>query len=325
MLKIWDAGAQVTIQDLGRNGYRHLGVSASGAADQYSFTLGNLLLGNPLNFAGIEISQTNLIAEFQKKTVIAVTGALADVYVNNKKKAMWETIAVNEGDVISIKVTDQGVNTYLCNSGGVNSKEMFGSRATYILNTSGISLGQKIEKDQEIPLGENLPGVFKQLGKRIPQEYIPTFPSMIEVRAVFGLSSYRISDQGLQSFLNAEWIVMPDSNRVSYQYKGTNVYFQEYDAPFGAGSNSSNVVDIAYPMGVIMVPNNQEVIVMLRDGMTGGGFVTIGAVITPDLDLISQSIPGQQTRFIAVTVEQAVTARLEKKKRIEEVGQLLRF
>jgi allophanate hydrolase subunit 2 len=53
-LEVVSAGSLSTVQDLGRPGYAHLGVSRSGAADRASLRLANRLVGNPESAAGIE-------------------------------------------------------------------------------------------------------------------------------------------------------------------------------------------------------------------------------------------------------------------------------
>lgn len=46
-LTVVRAGALTTVQDLGRPGYAHLGVPASGALDRLAHLLANRLVGNP--------------------------------------------------------------------------------------------------------------------------------------------------------------------------------------------------------------------------------------------------------------------------------------
>lgn len=323
MLKILDTGINTTIQDMGRNGLYHLGVPPSGAADKYSFQLGNLLLGNPIHYAALEMTLLGAKIEFNKKTVIAVTGAPMEVFLNHEKIPMWENVKVEEGDVLSFKFTESGVKTYLCVSGGIHVPETLGSKSTYSLNQFGVYFGEKISDGTELELGEPLPGVFKQVGKRIPSQYIPQFSDTIDVHVVMGLSSHRLSDEGVKSFLNTQWKVSTESSRVAYRYTGATITYKKFEPPFGAGSGSSNVVDIAYPIGVIMVPNSEEIIMLLNDATTGGGFVTIGTAISPDLDKVSQSRPNSTTRFITVTVDQAITARMEKKKKLMQLTEFL--
>lgn len=325
MLRILEPGLETTVQDMGRNGNYHLGVPPSGAADKYSFLVGNLLLGNPVDYAGLEITLLGPKVEFRKKTVIAITGAPLEPYVNNEPIPMWENIKVQEGDVLSFaKLSKNGVKTYLCVSGGIQVPDILGSKSTYVLSHFGGYQGRKLEAGDEVPIGEPLPGVFKLVGKRVPPDFIPHFKNSNDLRVVMGLSSYRVSDQGVKAFLNTEWKVSLESNRVAYRYKGATLSLKDFEPPFGAGNSSFNVVDIAYPIGVIMVPNDEEIIVLLNDATTGGGFVTIGTVISPDLDVIAQSRPLSVARFLAVTVDQAILARRERQKKIMQLKELMR-
>ncbi|WP_019120646.1 biotin-dependent carboxyltransferase family protein [Brevibacillus massiliensis] len=324
MLTIIDGGLQTLVQDLGRKEYYHLGVPPSGAADKYSYLLGNILLGNPHDYAALEITMLGPKIEVRKKTVIAITGAPVEVLHNGQPAPMWETISVQEGDIISFKAASRGVKTYLCVSGGIQVPDVLGCKSTYTLSHLGGFKGRKLVAGDDVPIGEPLPGVFHHVGKRIPDEFIPEFPASADIRVVMGISSYRLSDEGIKAFLDSEWRVGLESNNVAYRYTGARVAFKPLDPPFGTGSNSSNAVDIVYPVGAIMVTNEEELILLLRDATTGGGYVTIGTAINADLDLIAQSRPHATTRFLAVTVDQAIAARLQKKKRLLAVQDLLR-
>lgn len=324
MLYMLDGGLQTMIQDMGRKDYYHLGVPPSGAADRYSYILGNLLLGNPLEYAALEITLIGPKIEFRKKTVIAITGAPVEMNLNGQPVPMWETICVQEGDVLTVRAATKGVKTYLCVSGGIQVPDVLGSKSTYTISSLGGFHGRKLQKGDEIPVGEPLPGVFHHIGRRIPEEYLPRFASSLDIRMVLGISSYRLSDEGMKAFLNSEWNVGLESNNIAYRYTGATVAFKEFEPPFGAGSNASNVVDIVYPIGAIMVPNEKELILLLRDATTGGGYVTIGTAINADLDLVAQSRPNAKTRFCCVTVDQAIEARLQKKKRIVTLQNLFK-
>jgi biotin-dependent carboxylase-like uncharacterized protein len=324
VIRILEPGFETTVQDMGRSGNYHLGVSPSGAADKYSFWVGNLILGNPLEYAGLEMTFLGPKVEFRKKTVIAITGAPITPYINDQPIPMWENVKVQEGDVLSFTFSRSGVKTYLCVSGGIQVPDMLGSKSTYILSGIGGHHGRKLKEGDELQVGEPLPGVFKLTGKRIPEEFITEFTNDNVLRVVMGISSYRVNDEGVKSFLNTEWKVSLESDRVAYRYKGAPISLKEFDPPFGAGNRSFNVVDIAYPIGVIVVPNDEEIIVLMSDGTSGGGFVTIGTVISPDLDRIAQSRPLSATRFTAITVNQAIEVRMEMKKKHARLIQLIK-
>ncbi|WP_289141414.1 biotin-dependent carboxyltransferase family protein [uncultured Brevibacillus sp.] len=324
MLYILDGGLQTLVQDMGRKDYYHLGVPPSGAADRYSFVLGNILLGNPADYAALEITLLGPKIEIRKKTVITITGAPLDVTVNGTAVPMWETICVQEGDILSLRSAQKGVKSYLCISGGIQVPHVLGSRSTYTISQLGGFQGRKLLAGDEITIGEPLPGVFHHVGMRIPEEYLPKFSSSVDIRMVMGISSYRLSDEGVRAFLNSEWQVGLESNNIAYRYSGASASFKLIDPPFGAGNNLSNTVDIVYPIGAIMVPNEKELILLLRDATTGGGFVTLGTTISADLDLVSQSRPQTKTRFIAITMEQAIEARMSKKKKVLTLQSLLK-
>lgn len=323
-MKILDPGLWSTVQDLGRVGNYHLGVPPSGASDKYSFIAGNLLVGNPPHLAGLEMTLIGGEFQFTKTTLIALTGAPMTAELNGQPIPFWEATAVQAGDRLTISACREGVKAYLCVSGGIQVPEVLGSRSTYELSSIGGYKGRKLLKDDELVLSEPLPGAFKLAGKSVPAEFLPEFAASCEIRVMMGINGHFVSDQGLKAFLNSEWTVSPESNRVAYRYTGARVSFNEKELSEVQGGGYNNVTDFAYPIGGIMFPNEEELIVLQNDGTTGGGFVTIGAVIHQDLDLIAQSRPLSKCRFITVTLEQALEARKERNTKMAKLEELLK-
>lgn len=318
-------GLQTTIQDLGRSGLYHLGVPPSGAADKYSFILGNILLGNPIDYAGLEFVLLGPTLEFEDTTVVTITGAPCDPTLNYHPIPMWETVKVQAGDILSVKTTSQGARSYLCVSGGIQVSESLGSRSTYLLGQLGGLSGRKLQPADRIPIAAPLPGALKRIGKRIPLDYIPAFARDNSVRAVIGISSHMVSDTGIKAFLDSDWYVSTESDRVAYRYSGSTIAVNELQPSFGGGDSSFNVVDSYYPIGGILIPNPHEIIVMHCDATSGGGFVKLGAVISSDLDIIAQSRPLSATRFIAITMDQATKIRLDRKNSMLKLAELLDY
>ncbi|MDQ6595638.1 biotin-dependent carboxyltransferase family protein [Bacillus salipaludis] len=324
MLKVIEPGLSTTVQDLGRDGYYHLGMPPSGAADQYSYQIGNILLGNPVNYAALEITLLGPKLEFYKKTMIVITGAPVSSYLNERLIPMWQAVEVKPGDVMSFKFNQLGVFSYLCVSGGIQVPEVMGSKSTYQTTGLGGFKGRNLKAGDEIDIGEPLPGVFKNVGKAIPSEFIPINEQEIQVRVVLGFASYLLTDEGVRTLLNNEWTVSTESSRIAYRCQGPSINIKNDETPFGAGSGFSNVVDTTYPLGGIVLPNSEEIILFLKDATTGGGFMTIGTVISPDLDLIAQLRPAAKIRFTAVTVNQAVQVRRERNKKIGLLEEILK-
>ncbi|MCM3568649.1 biotin-dependent carboxyltransferase family protein [Neobacillus mesonae] len=322
MIEVIDSGLWTTVQDMGRHGQYHLGVPPSGAADRYSYMIGNLLVGNPENSAGLEMTLIGGEFMFRKNYIIALTGAPMEAYLNNKPISFWEVHQVQEGDRLKLKACKIGVKSYLCIAGGIDVPDVMGSKSTYELSRIGGYQGRKLQAGDKICINEPLFETSPRVGKSIPAGYIPAFTDFQELRVTMGITGYLMNDMALKTFLNSEWTVSHESDRVAYRYKGPKVSFSEMP-PFGAGNSFSNVVDIAYPIGAVLFTNEEELIVLQKDGTTGGGFITIGTVISQDLDIIAQSRPQSKCRFIAVTIDQAIQARIERRQKLETLYQML--
>jgi len=77
------------------------------------------------------------------------------------------------------------------------------------------------------------------------------------------------------------------------------------DGPRLAARESEITSDGMVP-GSIQVPPDGKPIVMLADGPTTGGYPKIATVVTADLKLLAQLVPGEgEVRFSAVSVEEA--------------------
>jgi allophanate hydrolase subunit 2 len=152
---------------------------------------------------------------------------------------------------------------------------------------------------------------------------IPTYPTETELRVIIGLASYRITEEGMEEFLNTEWTVTPDADRVGYRYTGGELEFVEREQPAGAGAEQANVVDFGYPVGSIQVPGGVEPIILMNDAVTGGGYATIGTVISVDRDKLAQTKTNDKTRFRSVDLEEALEARKQRRQQMEEIRQSL--
>ncbi|ERI09785.1 biotin-dependent carboxyltransferase family protein [Aneurinibacillus aneurinilyticus] len=322
MLDVIKPGLHTTIQDLGRDGFYHLGVPPGGAADKYSFQIGNFLVGNPAHYAGLEIRMLGPTLLFTKRTLIAITGAPTPCFINDEPVPMWQCLEIKAGDVLSFRFAQQGICTYVCISGGIHSPEFLGSQSTYIVHQKP-ECGYKLEIGGKLSLNEPLPGAFKHAGRFLPESFRPSFSKTVELHATLGLAIHRISDQGVRVFLDNEWTVSTESDRIAYRLSGGPLSFEQTVQTTRAGDYSANVVDLPYPVGVITVPNPEELIILVSDATAGGGFVTIGAVISADLDTLSQCRPQTTVHFSAVTMEQALHLRMEKKQRLASAAEYL--
>jgi biotin-dependent carboxylase-like uncharacterized protein len=317
-IRVREPGLLSTVQDTGRFGEYALGMPPSGAMDVFSYQVGNYLVGNAEGAAGLEITYFGPELEFTQAALIALTGAEMPPRINGEEAPRWEALAVAEGDVLTFDYLRNGARSYLAVAGGIEVPLFMHSRSTYTLIGLGGHEGRALQEGDELETGESQDG-GERVGKRVDEEHIPTYSSETELRVIIGLASYRITEESMEEFLSTTWSVTPDADRVGYRYRGGELKFVEREQPAGAGSDPANVVDFGYPIGSIQVPGGVEPIVLMNDAVTGGGYATIGTVISADRDRLAQTKTNDKTRFRSVELEEALEARRERRQQMEEI------
>ena len=147
---------------------------------------------------------------------------------------------------------------------------------------------------------------------------MPATPAIL--RMVKGLYWHRLTEASGQQFLADEWKVAPEADRMGYRFRGgKTLEFVDREQPFGAGSDPSNIVDGCYSYGSIQVPGGTEPIVLHRDAVSGGGYFTLGAIISADMDYIGQLQPHTPVKFEAVSMDEALSARQERHKLLDAI------
>ena len=321
-IRVKSPGLLTTVQDTGRFGEYAIGMPPSGAMDVFSYQVGNYLVGNEDGAAGLEITYFGPELEFTEDAVIAVSGAEMPPKINGEEAPTWEALQVEEGDILSFDYLKNGARSYLAVAGGIDVPVFMHSRSTYTLIGLGGLDGRALKEGDELELGESRNGEA-QVGKKVDPDHIPTYTKETELRVIIGLASYRLTGESMETFLNVEWTVTPDADRVGYRYRGGELGFVEREQPAGAGSDPANVVDFGYPIGSIQVPGGVEPIVLMNDAVTGGGYATIGTVISADRDRLAQSKTNDKTLFRSIELDEALNAREERRRKLSEIKEAL--
>jgi biotin-dependent carboxylase-like uncharacterized protein len=321
-IRVKSPGLLTTVQDTGRFGEYAIGMPPSGAMDVFSYQVGNYLVGNEDGAAGLEITYFGPELEFTEDAVIAITGAQMPPKINGEEAPTWETLQAEEGDVLSFDYLRNGARSYLAVAGGIDVPVFMHSRSTYTLIGLGGHEGRALQEGDELKVGE-AGDRSARVGMSVDADRVPTYTRETELRVIIGLASYRLTEESMKEFLNTTWTVTPDADRVGYRYKGGELKFIEREQPAGAGADPANVVDFGYPIGSIQVPGGVEPIVLMNDAVTGGGYATIGTVISADRDKLAQTKTNDKTRFRSVDLDEALKARKERRQQLAEIRQAL--
>lgn len=318
-IEIIEPGLGTSIQDRGRPGFYNVGIPPSGAVDQASALAANLLVGNDPGAPLLESPYMGPRLRFTEESVIAVTGATMQVKVNGEPAPQWESIVVRAGDEVSFGFLEAGARVYVAVAGGLDVPAVLGSRSTYTVGGFGGHEGRTLQAGDVIATGRG----NGTPGRVVPEHLRPVHSRDVEVRVVLGLYDYRLTQPGLDRFLDSVWTLTPVADRMGFRYSGPALEWEERVQPFGAGSDPSNIVDAGYPIGSIQVPGGVEPIILHRDAVSGGGYAMVATVISVDLDLVGQCSPGARTQFRAVSLEDAVAARHEARERVQQLRALL--
>ncbi|MBY8609251.1 biotin-dependent carboxyltransferase family protein [Burkholderia arboris] len=309
LIEVIKPGLATSVQDMGRQGYYHVGIPPSGALDQYASRAANLLVGNPEEAAVLECTLLGPELMFHTDALVAVTGAEMTPKIDGVGQCCNIALHIRAGSVLSFNYVKGGARAYLAVAGGIDVPVVLGSRSTYALGAIGGHAGRRL------PIGAAR-GMHRE-GRELPAAVIRPLDSQVELRVLTGLYHYRLTDTSAHTFFDDEWTVAPEADRIGYRYKnGRPLQFRPREQPFGAGADPSNIVDACYPIGSIQVPAGLEPIILHRDAVSGGGYATIGTVISADMDLIGQMQPNHCARFVRVTMADALAARREYQRRL---------
>lgn len=317
-IEVVKPGLSTTVQDRGREGYYHVGVPPSGALDQFSLVAANLLVGNDAGAAGLEGAYMGPELRFTEDALVAVCGATIEPRVNGEAREPWTSFSVADGDVLSFGHLRAGARLYVAVAGGIDVPEKLGSRSTYGLGGLGGLEGRPLAAGDTLAIGAAHDGAGPD--RSVPAELRPALPKELEVRVVMGLYDHLLTDEGRATFLDTTWTLTPVADRVGFRYKGDKLAMVEREQPFGAGSDPSNIVDAPYPIGSIQVPGGVEPIILHRDAVSGGGYAMIATVISADMDTVAQCAPGAKTRFVPVSLDDALAARRERSERLRRLS-----
>lgn len=318
VLEVVEPGIFTTIQDLGRKGYFASGIPPSGAMDRFALRMGNLLVKNPIDEAGIEMTAIGMKARVLKETVIALAGAQFSAKLNGNAIPLWQTIYLKEGDLLSIEKPRSGWRGYLCIAGGMDVPPVLGSKSTYTLGGLGGIRGRTLKKGDLIPAGIPRSSLDTLKGRKVKESVLPEAGSEKELRVVLGPQDDHVKGESIEVFLNTPYQVSIRSNRVGYRFEGPQLFFKERPESRDAGLDPSNIVDDGNAIGAIQIPAGKEPICLGVDGVTMGGYVKIACLITADMNRMAQLKPKDLVRFKSVTVDEARSILLQSIEKVSE-------
>ena len=282
MIKVLKPGMQCSIQDQGRYGYRHLGMPVSGAMDDNSAARANLIVGNKGDEALLEIGPIGPELHFLSEALIALTGAPKKIFLNSKKVEFYQRLALQKGDVLSIRSGDRGMWSYIAVKGGIQAEKVWNSRSYYDL----AKIGTPVASGALIPIGhKKLSTINSQYSQIKNDSYLER--NVISVKK--GPEYHLLSHSNRDSLFKTSFQIGVNSNRMGYHLIPENGLSLQ---------NISGVITSAVAPGTIQLPPSGIPIALMKDCQTTGGYARILQICNSDLAAFAQKRPGSSIRLL---------------------------
>src|SRR5262249_16638087 len=216
-LTVLSPGLLTTVQDLGREGFGALAVSASGAADALSLRVGNRMLGNREGAAGLEMTLLGGAFQFSGNAWVAISGSDFGATVEGQLAAPYTVFRVNSGQTLQFGPTKTGARNYLCVRGGIDVPKVLGSRSTHLLSGLGGFEGRALRKGDVLPIGEDSRcGTSRSNTMRWDDFSVKPW----KIRVTKGPQWESFSSSARMNFLEQPFVVTEEANRMGIRLKG---------------------------------------------------------------------------------------------------------
>lgn len=302
-IKIVRGGLLTTVQDSGRAGYMKYGFSQCGAMDIKAMKTANILLSNDENAAVLEMTLNGIAAVFTEDCAICISGARIDAKINKKPMSTNKVYKITAGDVLICGRVTNGARAYLGVSGGIDVPEFLGSRSTDIKSKAGGFCGRKLNTGDDLKIMPHK--IPENIEKRETAEF--EFKKDILLRAVPGPQNDMFTKEDMKTFFSAEYKISAEADRMGIRLSG----------PALKGKKGMNIISDGIAPGSVQVPESGRPIILAADRQTTGGYAKIATVISADMPLLAQALPGQSIKFREVSVKEAENAARAENKKLE--------
>ena len=299
MIRIEAASLRATVQDRGRFGHLREGVPPSGPADPIAFAAAQALVGNDGDAAAIEIVGDGFVFRCDDRRIVAVTGR--DVALRGRDLVPgWTAAFARPGETYAVMCGDRARFAYLAVSGGIATEPILGSRSTYL----PAGLGPALRAGEALSLGETRVDAERAGRSAVSPDY-----DTGQIRAITGPHAQRFTDEADSLLFSSEFRVEPASDRMGTRLSGPRIAPRE-----------GEILTTGVVAGAVQIPSGGAPIVLLAEHQATGGYPVIATVISADIGLVAQRLPGERLRFTRVDRDRAVFALRDARAALDAIA-----
>ncbi|WP_230150016.1 biotin-dependent carboxyltransferase family protein [Pedobacter sp. Bi27] len=312
-ISIIKPGLLSTIQDMGRYRYLSQAVPVSGAMDELAHRLANKAVGNDDHNATIEFTYADASFKAETPVLISYSGDGATLVCNNEIMPAEKPLFFPAGSVIKLIHNAIGVRSYLAIAGGWDVPDVMESKSTYLTAAFGGFKGRALQKADVLVSGTLLSEVSDEILNHLIERSL-TYPnwrisreSLLPenrqtIRVVLANEISWFDATSIISFLTNSYTIDRRSNRMGYHLSGKPLVRKV----------KKELLSTAVTPGVIQVTGSGDLVILMADCQTTGGYPRIAHVAAVDLPLCAQLKPGDTIHFSEISRDEAEALYLER-------------
>ena len=317
-----------TIQDLGRQGCSCYGVNPGGAMDFFAAKIANALAGNQETATVLEMHFPGPQILFEKDTLISLAGADFAPTVNEDPVPCWQPVFVRKNTVLQFTRRVWGARAYLAIRGGLCADQWMGSASTHIKAKMGGFKGRKLERSDRIRFHtcvQEIDRYVKPLQNfqvlRWRPQIRPVYEQPGDIAFMEGSEWPSLSGGARHDLACQPFRISPLSDRMGYQLSGASLSL----------TRKEDIISSAVTYGTMQLLPNGQLILLMADHQTTGGYPKIAHVISAHLPKLAQLSAGDNIRFYPSPGERAEELLFSQRKNLsimqraclEQINQIL--
>jgi len=317
-LRITRQGVLDTVQDLGRYGYQYLGINCNGAMDRFSMQLVNALLGKELGSPVLEIHFPASQFLFEKETIICITGADFLPMLNDQVIPLDRPIAVSSKSTLRFEKLQTGARCYLSILNELKLDKWMESYSTNLKSGTGGFEGRSLQRNDVI-LFQNGINISRLLQERdfvvFPWKANDVVDTRNEIEFLIG-SEWHWLLKDAQETLQEHWFqITNEADRMGYQLAGQSLEMR----------NNEQLVSSAVSFGTVQLLPNGQLIILMADHQTAGGYPRVAHVISAHLPILAQKKPNDVIKFKMTSLQEAEIKITTQKKYLQQLQIACKF
>lgn len=300
-ITILKAGILDTLQDQGRYGYASYGINPGGAMDRFAAAAANFLVGNPAGAAVLEMHFPAPQAMFREDALIAIGGADFLATCDDLEIPTWQPVMVKRNTLLHFQKWKWGARAYLAVHGGFSVPPWMGSRSTHLKAAKGGYSGRPLAKDDTLPTGSGRIDITRSLGGadcRVLHWGVSdrkAYQTENELLLLPGPEWELLTAEAKQLLAEGAFTIAPNSDRMGYRLSGPPLQMtQPYE-----------MISSGVTAGTVQLLPDGQLLVLMADHQTTGGYPRIANVISAHLPRLAQSPPATMLRFGVTTLSVA--------------------